>query len=219
MNHKPIFTIITIIVSMMIINLRPLSADESPDLHFSLFYESSTGRIETVNLNDTSVHLNAGSKLKVYVQPLTEVYFYFYNIDQNDAITVIFPDEFGIACKAHTAYFIPPGNPDDLKRMWWTLDDKGPDDMYVVVSPVRLITLEKTTQHYHNKPNRHTGKKLIQQLQALNKLAERNTAGASIFDIPIEENNRNLTTFKSFRFTVSSINIRELYVKKIKINH
>lgn len=192
--------------------------DETGKLQLSFFSINEERVFNTLELDDKPVTLNTGNQLKIYYQPLTQIYFYLYHIDRNNTITFFFPENFDHDLKPGKDFYIPAGAPDEKREGWITLNGKGPEVFYIIASTTRLQNLELLTKQYlkHGDGRRS---KLHMHLKRLAVLSHYDAENTNIFQTEHSDLEKISGIVKGFRFDVQEIIVRDIYVKKITVNH
>lgn len=213
-----------LIIYFTLIPLPALSADtqdEPGTIALSLFYKNSEGKIKTIDLTGTTHSLQTGDQVKFYFKALKKVYFYLYHVDKTAVITRLFPESSTGNVKQNTIVYIPQGDPEGENKDWLTLINEGPESFYIIASTKRLITLETLTGHYRKAGvnNNKDTQKLHQHLGRLTSLAQYINEKTTLLQKPLTDPGVTSGIIKGSRFKISRITIRELYAKKIIINH
>lgn len=226
---KSSFITITCIIGLIFyshVMLFAVTADETGDtpkeptaINLAFFYKDTESRIKTISLDDTPVTLNAGDKLKVYYEPVSKVYFYIFTRDAGKNISLIFPDDMNFHYQEGAAYYIPQGKLGSDPIYWMTLVDKGPDVFYFIASVEKLTTLESLMRHYRDSGEKKARNKVYKQLEQLYMIANERNAGESVLQKSLEKPEIISGTVKNIIGDIQYITVRDLYVKKIIINH
>jgi hypothetical protein len=110
------------------------------------------------------VTLFSGDRLKIFIEPIQNVFIYIYLYDSQKQLSLLFPEsfkDFNKHYKSGESYFVP-------REDWFMLDDNlGIETFYLLASETRLTDLEKLTMEYLNAPKR---KKEIFKLNVLSEI-------------------------------------------------
>ena len=129
-----------------------VAADDQDDTILSSFrwafiYQKNNGDAEVLDLSK-KVILFCGDRLKIFIEPIKNVFIYIYLYDSQNQLYVLFPESFKDFDKNYRSgesYFVPGGED------WFILDDTvGVETFYLLASDKRLTDLEKITMNYLN---------------------------------------------------------------------
>lgn len=222
MKKNCISRIMTIIIFLYSINICNLSAgtkqSEPGRIHLSFFYMDDNKMIKTLPLDEKPATLKTGNRLKLYFKPLTTVYFYLFHLDKEYKITPLFPETFDTPPQVDKELYIPAGAPDEAKEYWITLRDTGPEIFYIIASSTRLEKLELLTTQYHRQED-DQGETLHTQLKRLSFLSRNISQHQTMLQDQLVKLKTIDGVFKGRRFKIHTIIVRDIYVKKITINH
>jgi hypothetical protein len=93
---------------------------------------------------ESNHQLNSGDRLKLYLEALSEAYFYLFHLDPGGVLSRLFPHNHQTARLArHQKVIIPEGN------QWLELDaNTGMEKFYLIASPERQGRLESLFDDY-----------------------------------------------------------------------
>lgn len=211
-----------VVALCLVIMCFPLLAGDKTDgdtrMHLAFFYKTGKEQIKTIALNDESVTLSTGDRLKFYYQPLSSMYLYVYHSDVHQNISSVYPGGFNAFADAKEEVYIPKGSPDEGKKQWFSLIDKGPDVFYIIASTKRLKNLEVLTRKYRNSRD-NEGIHLFNHLEQLVMIAEDAGETGDIFQKSFDDYHTISGTVKGLEFSVHTIKVATIYARKITITH
>lgn len=88
---------------------------------------------------ETHTVLNSGDRIKFFLEPKSEAYFYLFHLGPNSNLSLIFPPDLKKSrMKPGQPFYVPAGS------MWFELDAvRGTEKFFFLVSKSRLEELEK----------------------------------------------------------------------------
>jgi hypothetical protein len=127
---------------------------------------------------ESTHQLNSGDRLKLYLEALSEAYFYLFHLDPGGVLSRLFPQNRQTARLAlDQKVIIPEGN------QWFELDaNTGMEKFYLIASPERQDRLESLFDDYLSaeagNTKQQSAKQVIDEIhrirrQSLSKSAER----------------------------------------------
>lgn len=196
-------------------------------------------KADLISIGDPQTALKPGDKLKMYFNPQADVYLYLFHTNPRQDLSLLFPDgpDFyvdGYPQNGH--YFIPPGIPGDKKQdvYWFALDDSTTSEtFYMIFSTVRLPDLEKLHAEYNAMITHNTGSK-----KKIKKVKESLVAMLETYTLQTIEQQKQATldtdelfgadqsdfyqiagNIKGYGFDMVSLQVNNIYAKKIIITH
>jgi hypothetical protein len=152
----------------------------SGDLKFNYAFAAlpATGESPRLVSIESTHQLNSGDRLKLYLEALSEAYFYLFHLDPGGVLSRLYPHNRQTARLAlHQKVVIPEGN------QWLELDaNTGMEKFYLIASPERQDRLERLYEEYLSADagsiKQQSAKKIIDEIhrirrENLSKSAER----------------------------------------------
>lgn len=177
------------------------------------------GAIKNIKLDTQSTSLTPGTGLKIFYQPLSDVHFYVYHVDALNNVGLLYKADSKYSIDAGSAYFIPPGAPDADANQWLGLDDNGPDAFYFIASTAPLKTLEELTAEHEREKSEQTRTQLLAQLENIYVIAKDIEQNNDMLQTPLKKYSIISGTVRSYKFKTEKVLVRNVYAKKITINH
>jgi hypothetical protein len=144
-----------LILPLVIQNAIAQDESASGDLKFNYAFAAlpETGESPRLVSIKSTLQLNSGDKLKLYLEALSEAYFYLFHLDPGGALAQLFPHTHQTArLNLDQKVTIPAGN------QWLELDaNTGMEKFYLIASPGRQDRLESLYEEYLSAGAGNTG--------------------------------------------------------------
>ncbi|MCK5568520.1 MAG: DUF4384 domain-containing protein [Spirochaetes bacterium] len=152
MKYRLLLWLFLFVISIGLLLILPevIIADTQNDDSLSSFkwafiHQKKSGDIEVLDFSKT-VTVFSGDRLRIFIQPIQNVFIYIYFYDSQKQLSLLFPESFKDFKKSYKSgkSYLMPGEED-----WFMLDDNaGIETFYLLASEKRLIDLERLTMDY-----------------------------------------------------------------------
>ncbi len=218
------FFIVTIFVFIVVVQ-NCQSSEKAEDhaqnisFNWSIVHTDKKGQKKVLNIKK-DISLSSGDLLKIFIQPIKNVYVYLYLLDSEDNLTLIFPHKIEDLDNNYVLgqeYNIPEGD------SWFSLDEsRGTETFYLLASSERLRTLEALTKEYVNSSENAKEAVKTKILAEIKNTLRHFSPLASLFSekpISIAGTFRSSKEEKNLADSAIQIKAKNFYSKTIRIEH
>ena len=189
-------------------------------LTWAILQRGSDGMARPIDCTPEVIHLKAGDRIRIWMKPVTDGWFYLYLHDAQKRLTQLFPADLrqaGVPARAGAGGFVPGSD------MWFRLDGKpGTEVLYLILSDRRLDALEAATIA-GGEARRATGSRpLDRPSEALEEIGRLIVASSSLVrpaekPVPVAGDFRGLEVESGVEGIL--IEARGLYVRTFRLEH
>jgi hypothetical protein len=218
------FLLVTIFVFIVIVRNCESSekvVDDKQMISFNWGIVHTDNKEQETFLNvKKNISLSSEDLLKVFIQPIKNVYVYLYLLDSGKSLALIFPrkiDNLDNNYVLGEKYYVPEGNE------WFSPDEsKGIETFYLLASKERLYKLETLTKEYLNTSENTKETVKTKVLAEIKNIMRRFSPFATVYaekPILIAGTMRSPEESKDFADNAIQINAKNFYSKIIRIEH
>ncbi len=205
---------------LLILPVPAISDDSFVDFKWALLRDSQDGGVRSIDFN-TNPSVTNGDRLRFYFELMNSLYIYLYVLTSEHDLEPLFP----ASLKDYEVAPLPPGRlyiPKNNQR-FLVQGAKGTETFHMLVSPKRLLKLEKQTRAYvknKNDPDRKAD--LLDGIKTIKReyfqLTSRVKQGESILGIMVSPRTKG-NPANNEKFVTNHVKTGSFFGKTLTIDH